>query len=290
MTVEDARRSVGVSAADPDRRAGFGLSGGSETKVAVLLGSVESRIPSVAVIPTIAPWSVDGLDAVAVRVAPVSSETRVDWATSLPLQWRSARLPRVASFLAGRYCAERALKAAGSEETMVEVGDEREPVWPRGFVGSITHTATFAGAVVARENGIVGIGIDTEDVLSAAQSDSVRQTVAPEFSAINFVGLHGDPQGDALAMSCVFSAKESIYKCLHPLVREFFEFSDVSVTTVDRVRGTMHAVLNRPLGNFPRHWPLEARFIASDGRVHTSVVLRATQLPPEVSATFGVSA
>jgi enterobactin synthetase component D len=257
------------------------------TKLVVLLATVEqgsAPVPVIAATPVAPPWPVDDASAFAVRLSALSPRMALApcWAVPLPAQLRNAREPRVVTFLAGRYCAEQALRAAGViGRPTIHFGPDREPIWPDGYIGSITHTAYWAGAVVARKNGIASIGIDTEELLSEAQAQDVGRTVAPEYSGINFVGLDADGVRDASLVSCLFSAKESIYKCLHPLVREFFEFSDVSVTKVDRMRGTIHTVLNRPLGMFPRHWPLDVRFAMADGRVHTSLVLRANEIPSE---------
>ena len=239
-----------------------------------------TRVPS--------PWRVEGVSAFAVALTSPADSRDVEWSASLPERLSNAREPRIVTFLAGRYCAGQALAAAGAgRDAVVEFGVDREPIWPDGFVGSITHTADFAGAVVTRKNGVIGIGIDTENLLSEAQAQELRQTVAPEYSEINFVGPDADGEEDALLVSCLFSAKESIYKCLHPLVREFFEFSDVSVTKLDRMRGTIQAVLNRPLGVFPRRWPIEVRFVPGADRVHTSTILRAHDLPSVASPSFG---
>lgn len=259
-------------------------------KVVILLALGDTQPAVVAATPTQAPWLVDGMSAVAVELSRPDPAARHDarWDSPLPLQMSNAREPRVVTYLAGRYCAAEALKVAGLRgDPVVGFGDDRAPIWPDGYVGSITHTSTFAGAVVASKNAVVGIGIDTENLLSSTQVDDVRQTVAPEYGNINFLGLDADGERDAHVVSCLFSAKESIYKCLHPLVREFFEFSDVCVTTVDRRTGTIHTVLNRPLGEFPRHWPFHVRFVLSDDRVHTSAVLYASQMPSASGLTFG---
>ncbi len=266
----------------------------SASKLVILLAIGEPgevARPVVAATPAEPPWLVDEAIAVAVALSAPEASTGVAgwWKTTLPERLRQAREPRLVTYLAGRYCADQALAAAGLKEPLpVQFGEEREPIWPAGFVGSITHTAQFAGAVVAPKNDIVGIGIDTEKLLSGTEAEEVRQTVAPEFAGINFVGLDADGGRNAHVVSWLFSAKESIYKCLHPLVREFFEFSDVSVTKVDPGSGTIQTVLNRPIGMFPRHWPVDVRFVLAGDRVHTSTVLRAHQLPSR-SPTSGIS-
>jgi 4'-phosphopantetheinyl transferase EntD len=46
-------------------------------------------------------------------------------------------------FAAGRSCARKALAASGHAPVAVLQGAGREPVWPQGIVGSITHCSTY---------------------------------------------------------------------------------------------------------------------------------------------------
>lgn len=73
----------------------------------------------------------------------------------------SAAPSRCAELLSGRACAHRAMRVLGAPE--VPIGrDDRRPVWPDGFVGSITHCAGYRAAAVARDEDVFTIGIDAE--------------------------------------------------------------------------------------------------------------------------------
>src|SRR5712692_4858780 len=52
---------------------------------------------------------------------------------------RKTRL-RQLIFDTGRACAAELLADLGSRETSVAMAADRSPVWPQGYVGSITHT------------------------------------------------------------------------------------------------------------------------------------------------------
>ena len=69
---------------------------------------------------------------------------------------------RIEEFAAGRQCARLLLREFGIEDCAIEVGVHRQPVWPEGLVGSITHTAGFCAAVAARRSLLRSVGIDTE--------------------------------------------------------------------------------------------------------------------------------
>ena len=59
---------------------------------------------------------------------------------ALPVTLDKAVQKRKAEFLAGRYCARAALaQLDGSLAVNIGIGANREPLWPPGFVGSITH-------------------------------------------------------------------------------------------------------------------------------------------------------
>jgi len=176
---------------------------------------------------------------------------------------------RAREFAAGRRCAARALMDAGSREVAVGVGAEKEPSWPAGFVGSITHSHARAGAAVGSASLLLGIGLDFEPLFD---SDAMRDAAGVVMSEAERV-LPADWPAQELA-TLVFSAKESLYKCLNPLVRTFFEFADVEVVELSS-RGFFRVRLLRDLGAlFGRGSLVEGRFAIAEGHVHTAIELR----------------
>jgi 4'-phosphopantetheinyl transferase EntD len=65
-------------------------------------------------------------------------------------------------FITARRCAREALAKLGYAPVPIRAGRKREPLWPAGLVGSITHTAGFRAAAVAPRSMLASIGIDTE--------------------------------------------------------------------------------------------------------------------------------
>lgn len=123
---------------------------------------------------------------------------------------------RKREFARGRACARAALRSLGVSPLPVEVGTGRQPVWPRGFVGSITHGGGVIAAAVASTDHILALGIDIES--TDPLPDSVRRAVVqPE-----------DRLGDTEeADKCVFSAKESVFKATFPDYAVWMEFDSV---------------------------------------------------------------
>src|SRR5690348_12722868 len=54
-------------------------------------------------------------------------------------------------FRTGRYCARKALHRLGIPAISIPAGSNREPIWPYGYIGSITHCNGFCAAAVARK-------------------------------------------------------------------------------------------------------------------------------------------
>jgi enterobactin synthetase component D len=173
-------------------------------------------------------------------------------------------------YLAGRYCAREALRALAPElaESTIETGGGREPLWPDGFVGSITHTDGFASAAVAKSSDLAAVGIDSErkrEVGAMARLERHILTSA-ETALLRATGLPA-----ALGTVLVFSAKEAVFKCLYPAVRQLWGHDEVQVTCLDVTRGTFsaHGASTRAAGAWPTRG-VEGRFVIHDGCVHTS--------------------
>src|SRR3989442_10263338 len=66
---------------------------------------------------------------------------------------------RQSIFDRGRACAAELLAELGARETSVGMAADRSPVWPHGYVGSITHTGDLLGVAVARLTDIRSIAI-----------------------------------------------------------------------------------------------------------------------------------
>lgn len=134
---------------------------------------------------------------------------------------------RKREFSAGRMAARAALlkSGLGIGNQTIPAGPNRNPVWPAEIVGSITHTAGFAIAVVARRELIAALGIDLEIV--DAVSPGLWRGILTEAEIGRVSALPGDRQ-NRLA-TAIFCAKESFYKLQHPLTSLWLDFHDAEV-------------------------------------------------------------
>jgi len=127
-------------------------------------------------------------------------------------------------FATGRMLARRALRAIGGPEIALPSGTDRAPLWPDGFVGSITHTASRAAATVARREDFAGIGIDIEITSRISWRVMPRITTETERCALD---IAADRQ---FLLALIFSAKEAWFKCQFPLTGLYLDFTDAEVT------------------------------------------------------------
>lgn len=173
---------------------------------------------------------------------------------------------RIEQFTAGRLCSRIALSRLGvAVATPIPRGEDRAPIWPKGFVGSITHTDSWCAAAVARAEDFRSIGIDLEPATPLRESLWRRICTAKERD-----WLHDLPEA-GLTGKVLFSAKESVYKCQYPLTTKFLGFHAVEV---ELGNGSFRAVFQQEAGEFRPGDVIEGRYVIEEGLVAAACELR----------------
>jgi 4'-phosphopantetheinyl transferase EntD len=165
---------------------------------------------------------------------------------------------RRAEFTTTRRCARRALARLGVPEAPILRGARRQPTWPVGVVGSLTHCAGLRAAAVARADRCAALGIDAEVCAPLSAGVAALVLTAAERAAAADLARR-DP---AIGWETVlFSAKESVYKAWFPLTGAWLGFQDCEVD-LDPLSGGFVARLlvagpvfaGRPLTRFAGRW------------------------------------
>jgi 4'-phosphopantetheinyl transferase EntD len=99
------------------------------------------------------------------------------------------------------------------------------PQWPEGVVGSLAHDARVAVAAVARSGQFSALGIDIEPA-EFLPSDMLSLVATPRERR----RIDDDPYLGRL----LFTAKEAVYKAVHPLDHVFLEHHDIEVSLAER--------------------------------------------------------
>lgn len=194
----------------------------------------------------------------------------------LPLSLAGAVRKRQIEFLAGRYCARHALRrcAPEHEASVVASGPFREPLWPAGIVGSITHTGGIASAAVARRVHARSIGLDAEPIVDPRAVASLLESIVRTGELAPITLATG--WSAAIALTAVFSAKEALFKCLFPEVRRYFDFRDAWLDSFALENGSFRIRLLESLApSLPAGRTFAGRFTLGAGAVHTAIVLLA---------------
>jgi 4'-phosphopantetheinyl transferase EntD len=133
---------------------------------------------------------------------------------------------RRAEFAAVRRCARLALRELGFPPVPILPGEQREPRWPEGVLGSMTHCAGYCAAAVAHTGDVPVLGIDAEvhaplpeGVLELISLPAERERTTALSAAAPHV--HWD--------RVLFSAKEAVYKAWFPLARRWLGFEQADI-------------------------------------------------------------
>ena len=131
---------------------------------------------------------------------------------------------RQSEHLAGRIAAVYALREVG-EKGVPAIGDQRQPLWPAPWYGSISHSERSALAVVSARP----VGVDIERVMAPSRAGELdsRTINRAEKKRLDASGLPPE-----LALTLAFSAKESAFKASHSAIQARMGFSDFEVTYI----------------------------------------------------------
>ncbi|ELR66767.1 4'-phosphopantetheinyl transferase entD [Photobacterium marinum] len=141
---------------------------------------------------------------------------------ALPPAFSKMVAKRRCEFLAGRICAQIALNQHDSSLCFdVGIDSDRSPCWPRGIIGSITHTSSVAAACIASTETHSNIGIDTESILSREVCASIASEI---LTTKELYLLKEKALPKELFVTLAFSAKESIFKAIYKDVGYIFGF------------------------------------------------------------------
>lgn len=154
-------------------------------------------------------------------------------------------------FIAGRLCAQHALRQfMPLANPPSRLPDSRLPAWPNGSCGSISHSHGRAVAVAASEQQWLGLGIDIERLITQQRAEKLRNYLLTD-AETQLPAPLGWQQHELL--TCIFSAKESLFKLLNPLTNCYFGFQDAQVCCLQENGSLTLRLLKRLSNQWPEH-------------------------------------
>ncbi|WP_262696497.1 4'-phosphopantetheinyl transferase family protein [Kordiimonas aquimaris] len=177
--------------------------------------------------------------------------------------------PQKWDYVRGRICSSKALYNLARIKDYSLLSDlDGVPIWPKGIVGSLSHTESVCGAVVAYSNSVLSMGFDIEEL------ERISEEMFEEICTENELLKLKEQQffQSKRNVSILFSAKEAFYKCYYPLYRNWLDFKDVDIEL-----GSYKIMIKSCKGLRAHQCSLfEGRYTIVEQRVYASVYISQT--------------
>ncbi len=125
--------------------------------------------------------------------------------------------------MAGR---EALIKLGAPRDSFIMRGESGEPLWPKGFLGSISHSGGMGVACVSRAENYLGLGIDLENYKKKRQL-GIFKKIATEHELAWISEDESEVQKRGVL---IFSIKESIYKAVYQAFKIRLTYMDAEVS------------------------------------------------------------
>lgn len=149
----------------------------------------------------------------------------------IPESLTSAAITRKWEFALGRFCAQEALKQLNHPSPSIGLDPKTSaPIWPTNIRGSISHKWPYVAAVATNEPR-EWVGVDIEQIVDLRRMQKISRKIISqnEWAEVQ----KQTPFPPEITFTLIFSAKESLYKCLYPKVQQFFGFEAAQVIHID---------------------------------------------------------
>jgi 4'-phosphopantetheinyl transferase EntD len=161
---------------------------------------------------------------------------------------------RLSEFAAGRRAARSALAHLGQPACAIPVSPDRSPLWPEGYIGSISHSDRACVAITSKKSQWSGLGVDLEPAIPLD---------APLWSTV-LVEEDYAHCANPLHATAIFSIKEAVYKAQYAITKQLFGFD---VLTVSLASDHFHVRFLEQQGCFPKGHELEGHWGIASGHV-----------------------
>ncbi|MEQ1528624.1 MAG: 4'-phosphopantetheinyl transferase superfamily protein [Methylococcales bacterium] len=133
---------------------------------------------------------------------------------------------RQQEFAAGRALARQAMTQLGMSSGCILRDAKGAPLWCEGSIGSISHSQNLVVAVLAERQRVKGVGVDVECRVRRFPWQALHTITVPgERAWLSTLPVHCRE----IAAYCLFSAKESVIKCLYSLGLPLLYFTQFCV-------------------------------------------------------------
>jgi enterobactin synthetase component D len=167
--------------------------------------------------------SLSNIDVALLQPAHFFSRTEVYFSSLKKSHWRQIE------FIGGRKVACDLLQKMGCNVESIGVSNGL-PIWPFGFIGSISHCENVVAVAVASLKNCRGVGLDVERIADPCLSNELSE-ICVGMDEVNLFSEIRLPK--SVKYTLAFSAKEAIFKCIFPIDKTFIDFDDLHILNVD---------------------------------------------------------
>ena len=183
-----------------------------------------------------------------------------------PRHLSKAVMKRRAEYLASRVVVRHALGCLGAGSWILMNDEDRAPVWPTGFSGSLSHSHQQIALLLARKESGKLLGVDCEKVMRAETAEAMQENIiTPQEKRL--LMQSGLPFPAALTVA--FSLKESLYKALWPALKKFMSFGEAEIVFCSP---NAEKVLLRLTTSHASHFPQGREFLGRVERTSTRIL------------------
>lgn len=155
----------------------------------------------------------------------------IDQQLEHPQKIIQAHPKRQHEYLCGRILAQAVLKHHLYLDQPLTSMHEHLPVWPPHVLGSISHSQNKLIVALSDKAGYLGIDIE-HWVSSEFAQESTHLILTP--SELELWKIKASEFFDfSQFVSLIFSVKESLYKAVYPIAKQYIDFLEASVVDID---------------------------------------------------------
>lgn len=160
-----------------------------------------------------------------------TTHLHIDQQLEHPLKIAQAPVERKNEYLCGRVLAQAVLNHHFGLDQSITSMHGHLPIWPTHVLGSISHSQNKL--IVALSNNAIYLGIDIEHwVSSEFAQESAHLILTP--SELELWKVKASKFFDfSQFVSLIFSVKESLYKAVYPIAKQYIDFLEASVVDID---------------------------------------------------------
>ncbi|MEB6665728.1 4'-phosphopantetheinyl transferase superfamily protein [Acinetobacter vivianii] len=169
----------------------------------------------------------------------IINQIRQSYTLERPNYLENASAKRLNEFFAGRILAQAILQQYFNCLMCINSMQLKLPQWPKGFIGSISHSNEQVIVAISSQSEYLGIDIERIVETSFAEESAVliltpceQKLWQAEISHyLNFRAY----------LTLIFSLKESLYKAVYPVAQNYIDF--LEATTVEMNMKNQSAIL-----------------------------------------------